>query len=113
MEDFTVKTQLDRWFFTGLFVPRTSQISLDPTRETAFTDFSCGSSNGNVLGMENIMKQTKIWKNCGKRLLAFTLLAASLLTATAQSLIPPSEAECYVCGKEDEDLKSRPIGNGN
>jgi len=27
-----------------LFVPRTSQISLYPTRETAFADFSCGSS---------------------------------------------------------------------
>ena len=108
-----MKNQLDRWFFTGLFVPRTSQISLDLTRETAFTDFSCGFSNVNVLGMENIMKQTKIWKNCGKRLLAITLLAASLLTATAQSLIPPSETECYVCDKEDEKPKKIPINDGN
>ncbi len=39
-------------FITRLFVPRTSQISPDPTGETAFADFSCGSSNVNVLGME-------------------------------------------------------------
>lgn len=38
-----------------LFVPRTSQISLEPTRETAYADFSCGSSNVNVLGKEDIM----------------------------------------------------------
>lgn len=31
----------------------TSQISPDPTRETAFAAFSCGSSNVNVLGMED------------------------------------------------------------
>ena len=30
-----------------------SQISPDPTRETAFAAFSCGSSNVNVLGMED------------------------------------------------------------
>lgn len=33
-------------------MPRTSQISPEPTRETAYADFSCGSSNVNVLGME-------------------------------------------------------------
>ncbi len=36
-------------------MPRTSQISLDPTRETAFAAFSCGTSNVNVLGMEDFM----------------------------------------------------------
>ena len=48
----SVKNKLDSLFFTRLFVPRTSQISLYPTRETAFAAFSCGSSNVNVLGME-------------------------------------------------------------
>ncbi len=43
-------------------MPRTSQISLDSTKGTVFTVFSCGSSNTNVLGMENIMKKQKIKK---------------------------------------------------
>ena len=47
-----MKNKLDSLFFTRLFVPRTSQISSNPTRETAFAAFSCGSSNVNVLGME-------------------------------------------------------------
>ena len=47
-----MKNKLDSLFFARLIVPRTSQISLYPTRETAFAAFSCGSSNVNVLGME-------------------------------------------------------------
>ena len=54
MED-NVKNKLDSLFFTRLFVPRTSQISPHPTRETACAAFSCGSSNVNVLGMEDSM----------------------------------------------------------
>ncbi len=38
-------------------MPRTSQISLYPTRENAFAVFSCGSSNVNVLGREIIMER--------------------------------------------------------
>jgi len=41
-------------------VPRTSQISFYPTRETAFAVFSCGSSNVNVLGMEIIMSNSSL-----------------------------------------------------
>ena len=56
-----MKNKLDSLFFIRLFVPRTSQISSYPTRETAFAAFSCGSSNVNVLGMEVIMKlKTKV-----------------------------------------------------
>jgi len=54
--EISVKNMLDSIFFTRLFVPRTSQMSLYPTRETAFAVFSCGSSNVNVLGMEIYMK---------------------------------------------------------
>ena len=41
--------------FTLLFVPRTSQTSIDPTGETAYADFSCGSSNEYVLRNEDNM----------------------------------------------------------
>ena len=54
-----MKNKLDSLFFIRLFVPRTSQISSYPTRETAFAAFTCGSSNVNVLGMEVIMKRIK------------------------------------------------------
>jgi len=37
-----------------------SQMSLYPTRETAFAVFSCGSSNVNVLGMEIYMYEFNI-----------------------------------------------------
>lgn len=40
-------------FFMQLFVPGTSQISPDSTRETVFAAFSCGFLNRNVLGMED------------------------------------------------------------
>ena len=36
-------------------MPRTSQISLGPTRETVYAVFSCGFSNRNVLRMEDTM----------------------------------------------------------
>jgi len=55
----SVKNMLDSIFFTQLFVPRTSQMSFYPTRETAFAVFSCGSSNVNVLGMGIFMQ--KVW----------------------------------------------------
>ena len=36
---------------------RAPQITYDPTRETAFADFSDGSSNAGVLRMEEVMKE--------------------------------------------------------
>jgi len=55
----SVKNMLNSIFFTQLFVPRTSQISFYPTRETSFAVFSCSSSNVNVLGMGVIMATSK------------------------------------------------------
>ncbi len=68
-------------FFIRLFVPRTSQISPDPTRKLTFAAFSCSFLNENVLGREDIMK---------KRLFA-VLFTVPLVLAS--------------CGKE-ESLKS-------
>ena len=68
-------------FFIKLFVPRTSQISPDPTRKLTFAAFSCSFLNENVLGREDIMK---------KRLFA-VLFTVPLVLAS--------------CGKE-ESLKS-------
>ena len=36
-------------------MPRMSQISPDPTRETTFAASSCGTLNANILRMEDIM----------------------------------------------------------
>ncbi len=49
-----MKNNNDYIFFTELFVQRTSQISLDPTRETAF---ACGFSNVSVLRMEDFYEK--------------------------------------------------------
>jgi hypothetical protein len=49
-----VKNNNDYIFFTELFVQRTSQISPDPTRETAF---ACGFSNVSVLRMEDFYEK--------------------------------------------------------
>jgi len=57
--NFRRKNILDSIFFTRLFVLRTSQMSLYPTRETEFAVFSCSSSNVNVLGMEISMQNRK------------------------------------------------------
>jgi len=59
-EVIRVINMLDSIFFhTAIFVPRTSQMSLYPTRETAFAVFSCGSSNINVLGMGISMRRLR------------------------------------------------------
>ncbi len=49
-----MKNNNDYIFFTELFVQRTSQISPDPTRETAF---ACGFSNVSVLRMEDFYEK--------------------------------------------------------
>ena len=64
-----MKNNNDYIFFTELFVQRTSQISPDPTRETAF---ACGFSNVSVLRMEDFMKKTvhidgMCCEHCAKR----------------------------------------------
>ncbi len=70
-EDTTTQTMIDNfnigflnstfvfsaWIDERLFVPGELQISLYPTRETEFAVFSCGSSNVNVLRMDDFYEK--------------------------------------------------------
>ena len=63
MED-SVKISLKTLFFYTRICAENVTNIFYPTRKTAFADFSCGSSNVNVLGMEDNMKELELKYGC-------------------------------------------------